>query len=440
MSSSTRTRDRRDMRESVVVDHVVFLDEEEDPNNVNSPSLITVSSASQAGAFSDMTVRPLKRARVADPDGVEEQGWELHATSGGRDWHAQDGGSVLNLDHFLGIRNKKTGTMQLVEIEKTFCLRPTIGRTVIEEDGEEADDEKKTYLERRKELLDMFGGGKSVKQFAKFERNRITEEKLDDNTVTGITSAAKRMKERDAAKGISQTSLPTTEGTAPPHDNDATKPEGCYPIAGLASREEIQALEAEALQMIELAEDPTPLENPGWNPAVWQLLKEVLSDKDSDVSVRSTKLQAAMYFHYLVVLATAPKVIHWRDRTELMEKMAVEEPILMSLLSRFFVQKQRASKKMLAWSRRPEDERKLYAYAAVMWVTAQGFKDCRYLGQAANALGLSLKLFLTYAQRVGCKPKKVKDMKGPDAYRVSLPAPLKFPVVGVRKGRPQRKA
>ena len=423
---------------NVVIDQVTFLDDDGDPNTVNSPSLLTLPSRAHKSAFENMTVRAVKRMRVSgDSEDPEEQGWEIQASSHVGDWHASHQETVLNLDYFIGIQNKKTGTMQLVEVDRTFCMRPIAGRGRKEVDDDEED--QKSYAQQKKELLEKFGGGKQLRRYEQNQQNKITDEKIDDSTVVGITTPAKYMQERDRAAGIRIQLVPTTEHLAPPHNNAATVPEECYPLHGLASQFEINALHSEAMQMIELAEDPNPLENPGWLPLVWFILQEVLQNKQLDPNLRATRIQAAMYFHYLAILSSGPKTITEHIFADFMERMALEEHVLEHLLDRFAIRDARFRRKK-SWVRRPEDEQNVQAYAVVLWVTANGFKDCRRLGLAATALGISLKLLLRHAERVGCKLKKVKDVKGPDAYSITLKAPLKFPEVRTRSGKPKRRA
>lgn len=408
---------------------------EGEPPTVRNPNLITLPAGVDADVLNNMVLRPPKRRR-ADPSCIE-----MRATANGQEWRGQRGFHELNVDYFVGVVNKKTGDMDLYEVDGSYRLRPS-RRSGLTESGDEEDEaeEERTYAEKRNDLLNEFGGKKSIQRAAKYQRDKITEDKVDEKTAFNINQAAKEMRARDAEKGISHTIVQTTEAMAPPHDNAATNVWDAYPLLGMLSPLEMSALEQEAAAMIELSDESGLHENPGWTPLVWDILRLVIGRKESNASIRNTRLQAAMHLHYLIVLAKGPISVLNKERRNFMESMAVDGAVLDKLLERYTTRKVRVADKRSCRIRTSDDATKIVIYGIVMWLTASGFKDCRRLGELADALSVSFKLLLKHAQGLGCRVLKSKDRYGPNAYSITLTVPLKFKAISQRQGRPEARA
>lgn len=392
----------------------------------------------------DMAMHLVRRRKLNGQDGNElyDGPPELIARKSGLEWHSRKGFSELNHDFFIGVRNKKTDTIQLFEVEGMYSLRPFVRRSrVAREDMHIDDEDPKTYAEQRSELLKTFGGTRSLRKVEKYEKDRITDEKVDDKAQMQVTEAAKGLAEKDAAQGIFHSRDSTTESMAPPHDSSATTPEAAYPLEGLITPGELAALEQEASSMItSCAEVEGPPENPGWHPLVWHALEKVATNSDISSSARVRRLQAAMHLHYLIELGKCSKIIGHRVQGQLMESMAVDDGVLNCLLERFTVPYAPGQGKPTVWRKTQADTSRLVVYAIIMWVTACGFKNCDKLEALAEALGVSIRLLLTCATQIGCKLRRKSAQNVPQEYRIYLKVPLVFPPIRKRKGTPQKRS
>ncbi|PXF44670.1 DNA-directed RNA polymerase I subunit RPA49 [Gracilariopsis chorda] len=400
----------------------------EDEWAVSYPNILATAGGTGHAALDGISLRAVKRRRVVS-EGEVQVSIDMLVKSGEREMVASRGHHELNYDYYVGVRNKNTGDTKLVEVDGLYCLRPSV-RSGIDfsrfdeaDEKDEKDDRKKTYVERRNELLKAFGGKKSLSRVTRWERNRITEEKVSDRMADKINESAKAMRERDAEQGISHDADETTEPMAPPHNNAATDPKDAYPLMGLLSAPELLALDQEAAAMIELSEDPTTLENPGWDTLVWDVMLNILSKEGDAKETKMLRLQAIMHLHYLIVLANAPAKITRAVRNTLIEKMAVDDEVLECLLERYTTADERAWMR----SRSKSDSARILGYAILMWLTALGFKNCQRLGELSAAFQVNTSTLVKIAANLGCKVKKPKAKADTNMYSISLRMPLTFP-------------
>lgn len=432
-------------RKRVRVDAVVPLPQHDDDEErvISHPSLLSLGDSVDAENLDAMSLRVVRRkvqGQAVDNDGE----LEMIANVAKREWHAQRGYNEMNLDYFIGVRNRKTDVLQLFQIDSMFSLRPFAyrKRNIDDEIDATEGEERQTYREQRAELLQTFGGRRSQLRMERYQRDRITDEKVDEKAQEQLNVAARDMITKDAREGIHYFQKATTEQMAPPHDNNATSPEGAYPLEGLMSSIELSALAQEAQSMIEVcADDTTLVENPGWHPLVWNVLIRLATENSQSSSVRLRRMQAAMHLHYLIELSKCPTRIRRRERVELMQRMAVDEGILDCLLSRFTVADSKYAAKARLKSQ--ASELRITVYGILMWLTTNDFTNCGRLGELSKALRVSLSLILSHAAQLGCKVKRKQGpgaKNDPGGYRLSLPVPLKFPEIRRRLGRPAKRS
>lgn len=435
-------------RKRVRVESVVSLDSQKDAAQRGAafPGLVSFAEGMAPSSMDDLTMRLVKRRRAnsheeADLNNVTP---ELIAQKAEFEWLARKNFTEMNHDYFIGVRNRKTDTIQLFEIDGMYSLRPFVRRKQIAGDEPTADpsEKERTYAEQKRELLETFGGKRSIKKVEKYEKDRITDDKLNENAHLQVNEAARAMMEKDATEGIHHLQRNTTESMAPPHDDNATTPEDAYPLEGLITPGELAALEQEVWSMTESCSESTAsLENPGWNPLVWDSLIQTAKNKGLPNSTQVRRMQAAMHLHYLIALSGCTKNIGSATQAKLMEEMAVDDGVLKCLLERFTVANQARTGKPTLRRKTKAGSARLVVYAIIMWITASGFKNCGRLNDLADALGVSIKLVLTYALQVGCKVKKKQESEGSQVdYRLSLKVPLTFPEIRRRQGRPQKRS
>lgn len=449
MSSKRRAQppvpiERNLARKRVRVDAVVPLPhhDEEEERVISHPSLLSFASPVDPQSLDAMSLRVVQR-KVQGRAVHRDNDLEMIANSAEREWHAPKGYNEMNLDYFIGVRNRKTDVLQLFQIDSMFSLRPFACRK--RDNDNEIDvrekEERQTYVQQRTELLQTFGGRRSQLRMERYQRNRITDEKVDEKAQEQLNVAAKDMMEKDAREGIHYLNKATTEQMAPPHDINATSPEGAYPLEGLMTPVELSALEQEAQSMIEACVDDTaPVENPGWHPLVWSVLIKLAVGTNLSSANRVRRMQAAMHLHYLIELSKSSRNITYAERVKLMQSMAVDEGILNCLLSRFTVSGSGASRKV---QKSEACVSRITAYTILMWLTANDFNNCGQLGELSEAIGVSLKLMLSHATQLGCKVKRKQGpgaKNDPNGFRLSLSVPLKFPEMRRRLGKPAKRS
>lgn len=400
----------------------------EDEWSISYPNILATAGGTDHDALDDISLRAVKRRRVVS-EGEVQISIDMLGKCGEREMVASRGHHELNFDYYVGVRNKKTGDTKLIEVDGVYCLRPSVrsgmdfSRFAEAEERDEEKDRKKTYIQKRNELLKEFGGKKSLSRVKRWERNRLTKERVSDHTALKINESAQAMRKRDAEQGISHDADETTELMAPPHNNAATDPKDAYPLTGLLSAPELLALDQEAAAMIELSEDPTSLENPGWDTLVWDVMLSILGKGGDARETKMLRLQAIMHLHYLIVLENAPARITRAVRNTLIEKMAVDDEVLECLLERYTTPGERA------WMRKRSniDSMRILNYAIIMWLTALGFKNCQRLGELSLALQANTSTLVKIAANLGCKVKKPKANADKNMYSISLKMPLTFP-------------
>lgn len=386
-----------------------------------------------------------------DADDRDDTEPELFAeTGGGRVWHAKVGFHELFNQHFIGIRSKSTGKMRLVQVGAMYGLRPHISQiggglwdeidkreeTNVEEGGRS---NEKSYLDKRNQLLDAFGGRRAILRVAKYERNRITEDKIDDQAAIHINQAGQEMVEKDADLGIHHNVVDTTESSAPPHNSDATTPEDAYPLLGLVSPQEMTALDDAVSLLIENNQEHvegSPI-NPGWHPLVWDVISSILTSTSDYSDALKMRMSCAMHLHYLITLNKSKRSILPKVRQELRENMAVSDVVLSLILQRFTVSQVAHGHRQVR-VKSPDSSAQIVKHAIIMWLYAHGFKNCGKLDELAHALNLRFKTVISLAVSIGCKVRKSKDAQGPQAYQVSLKTPLVFPPIRRKKSRSQK--
>lgn len=454
MSSTAIRPNTSNGKTLVTIDNLVSLPKVDSTQSAATfPSILTFRDA-VSKTIDGATLSLKKRRRGTseiENDEDEDAHPEVFVKTDSREiLHGQRGYNNTNCHYYIGVLHKSSGKMRLVQTDTVYTLRPLVsqknGTTLwneidtTEKNANEDGNNDKTYWQKRNELLKTFGGKKSVQILKRYEKNRITEDKVDEKATEYVHIATKDMLERDAAQGISHHGVDSTEGMAPPHDCNAQNANEAYPIHGLLSPSELEELSEAASLVVESLTEGSA-DNPGWHPLVWSVIQNIVGlgtpGEDPDDQLK-TRLQCAMHVHYLITLATSPMKMTPEVRSDLLANMAVSENTLVQLLHRFSSSQTEFGYKDVR-VRTAEDLENIAKYAIIMWMHTLGFQNCGRLDELADALGVSLIHFLWYAKNLGCKVRKQKDMSGPKTYRISLQVPLVFPKVKKRVGRSHRR-
>lgn len=419
------------------------------------PSLISFRAGMVPTNMEQVSLTLKKQRRVksddsdSNPDNSESVSPELFVeTNGGRVWRGEAGFHELFSQHFIGVRQKSTGKMRLIQISAMYNLRPDVSRQASgniwdeideeEDKNEQIDEAKPDSYNKHRELLDAFGGRRSIFRHNRLQRNVISEAKVDEKIAVHIGQAAKEMVEKDAESGIHHNAIETTESSAPPHVTDARSPEDAYPLVGLLSPQELNTLDQNIAMFVDSAQGDASYVNPGWHPLVWDLLLSILGSGEELTEPRQTRMRCAMQLHYLITLKKCPQKITNSVRRQLVEDMAVPETVLLLLMNRFTA-RQLDYHRQDTRVKSPETSAFIIKHGVIMWLYAKGFSNCGDLHLLAEAFEIDLKTLLWQAMSVGCKVRKLKDSQGPEAYRLTLKVPLVFLPIRKKKGRPQKR-
>lgn len=434
-------------RKRVRVESVVPLPERDDAEEelVSHPSLVAFGTTADRHNIDSMRVSVVRKRTKVSVEKTEED-LEMVAQMGNKEWRAHRGYNEMNHDYFIGIRNRRTDTVQLFQVGAMYSMQPfaRLKRSIDDEVDASKEMPAKTSRERNEDLLQTFGSRRSKQRYERYAKDRITDDKVDEKAQEQLAVAAKQMMDKDADEGIHHLKVNTTEPMAPPHDNNATTPDAAYPLEGLMTAAELAALEQEAESVIEACSDgPASVENPGWHPLVWNTLIKLVADKTLPTTSRIRRMQAIMHLHYLIVLTTATNVIRREHWVDLMQNMAVDESILRHLLDRFTVVDAGKRARIDARHKSQSCKFRIVVYGILMWLTANGFSNCANLVELSEALSVSCKLLLKHAVQLGCKVRRKQSTSegptDPNSFRLSLKVPLKFPEMRVKLGRPARR-
>lgn len=355
-------------------------------------------------------------------------------------------------EYMVAVVDKSTGEMKILEAAGEFLLtRTSASQPSAPADGDVKADER-TYREKRGDLLGEFGGKRAKDRQARIDRNTITDANVSAKAAAQLEDVIGDHRAEKAAAGGPGDG--TTSVVAPPHDRAAEKVQDAYPLLGLMGSTEFAFLTEEArAALAPLGEDPdvAGMENPGWSGVCWELMIRAViegkggGDKEEDGGEerreeRHRRVMAAMYLHYLFVLAANPsKRIGKREQAQLREKMAVSNDFLDCLLQRFADRKEGTAEYYTS----DQSTTRLLYYAMVLWLTAARFSLSSGYDEVARALGLpGSGQLLVLSKHLGCKvkrgPKSEVASEG-RSYRVSLAVPLTFPLLRkVRNIQPKR--
>lgn len=482
-SSNENTAQDENVRNVRISEYVPVVEE----HNNSFPALTSFRGATQR-IKPDSFQLSIRRKRALIGHG-EDNPTEIEIQAqreDGLEWRGSNTFHDVDTTFCIGIRNKRTDTMKVIQVGGTYTLRPHItdnknipdkagGDVVVEDNGDEIEDEdsdaekgdkadddfkldvderqRKMYMKKRMELLTAFGGMKSLSAVKKFQRDAITDKKVGDNTITQINEAAKQMKSDDLQKGFDINADETTEAAAPPHNNNATIPPEVYPIEGLVTPRELAALLESVDLLIDSARKPNEedgekltvgnvdeMENPGWHTLVWRLLTRELSSMNEINDDLKKRMCCAMHLHYLITMARCKITLKNYDIQQLGEDMGVPDYVLEILTDRFFdTQKEFGSGEIKVKGTR--STHLLVQHAVIMWLYIYDFQPAGLLDMLAEALQVPPKALMVEAAGLGCKVRKVKGEQGMRALRLTLPIPLKFPPIRTKKtGRQSKKS
>lgn len=333
-------------------------------------------------------------------------------------------------EYMIAIVDKVNGTAKVVEAAGEVMLSRVVALRA-SATGEELSEDKRTYREKRGDLLGEFGGKRAKDRQAKIERNAITDARISTTAAAQLDDVIEAHQQAKAAAGTGTTSV-----LVPPHKSDAVDVRDAYPLLGLMSSREYSHMDSEAKALDLDYRGAVTGANPGWNNFCWNLMLRSHETSDSEAVAdpgadQQRRLIAAIYLHYLFSIAKLPdRRIGDRERNTLLRETAAPEEVVDALLLRFTEKRDGRSDR----TRTETSNNSLIDYAVVLWLTASNFviisgnSEAEKVGAALNVPRAQVLLRCKY---VGCKLKRPSKAKTPSdtpqELRISLSAPLDFP-------------
>lgn len=333
-------------------------------------------------------------------------------------------------EYMIAIVDKVNGTAKVVEAAGEVLLSRVVALHA-PATGEDLSEDKRTYREKRGDLLGEFGGKRAKDRQAKMERNAITDERISATAAAQLDGVIEAHKQAKAAAGPGTTSV-----LVPPHKADALDVREAYPLLGLMSPLEYSHMDSVAKALELDYRGAVTGANPGWSDICWSLMLQSHEASSSEavadpVADQQRRLIAAIYLHYLFSLAKLPeRRIGDRERKTLLRATDAPEEVVNALLLRFTEKRDGRPDRC----RTETSNNRLIDYAVVLWLTASNFVITAGNSEAEKvsaALNVPRPQLLLRCKYVGCKLKRPGKAKVPSdtsqELRIILSAPLDFP-------------
>ncbi|KAL4568813.1 hypothetical protein LXL04_024429 [Taraxacum kok-saghyz] len=307
----------------------------------------------------------------------------------------------------LGVLDKQTQTLKIVQIEanKIFRLEPNFGDQENTVDLASKEAENKLTVEDTNELKYNFSTKKSERA-AKKERalraNRDPEAQEDLNN---------KMADAKVNKEALETGGPITSArNIPPHDTSATTPQQAYPLQKIINKGEWRYL-LDISELLQQGKTITPEEYPVF---ICNRIHKINQVKDEEA-----KESLACIFSYMNHL------IKYKDKFSMDGFLAAKNHRFPNILTQKFNDMFGNQE-----ARRLADDKRdlLISYVLVLCLFADNFKT--EFTDIAKDLRMSTGDLRKHFEFLGCKFVRENSV-----MLATLPAPLKFPEVRIRRRR-----
>ncbi len=361
----------------------------------------------------------------------------LVCNANGSEWEGKTGSTQFPALYYAALRSKKTGKIRFIEIDSHFAMRPRLLQAPQLEEPEDesaANTSNKNRYEKREDLLKTFGGSRARQRYNAFRRDEIRDGVVKKQYAEAVVEAAAKQ-HADDKKNVEEEDE-TTRRLAPPHNMEATSADLAYPLDGLMSPHEWNAIKKQAddlLLQYDREKQAKQKKPNGWHGITWKFLFQVLGDDNIDASTKHTRIMATLYLNILISLAKCRRRVARSDRKHLKKDLDIDEEHVSSLLERFTETMYKPDGTIFQEKSVATGDKLCY-FAIVVWLTIAGFVHCGNMGELAQALEVTSKNLAQCAVLVGGKLHKKKSQERDYAgFTVTLRVPLKFPPLNRRK-------
>eukprot|EP00002_Diphylleia_rotans_P024074 TRINITY_DN4745_c0_g1_i1.p1 TRINITY_DN4745_c0_g1~~TRINITY_DN4745_c0_g1_i1.p1 ORF type:complete len:431 (+),score=117.90 TRINITY_DN4745_c0_g1_i1:64-1356(+) len=292
--------------------------------------------------------------------------------------------------YVVGVLNKTTQTVELMEVPHMFMLEQNPKKEVVVKDDTEFRD--LSVAEKQSSLVNLFGGRKAQSVVRGRQTNAITNENLVSSSVISGTVKLKAESDPSLIYNVG----PVAPPYAPPHDANATEPQDAYKLRDLITPVEVDALDLESWKI--LTEEDLPALETKYPKYIIEKLRTFILLK---FQITDEKLQAFVYLAYLLVFYLCPlrKLVH-RDIMEVLEI----PPVIFKRFMMDFANQEIGIKGDKKITRSTETELKVLAYIGILSLYVHDFR--LPLDELAQTVKLQPAKLSNIFMSLGCRSSK----------------------------------
>ncbi|TMW61510.1 hypothetical protein Poli38472_012701 [Pythium oligandrum] len=347
--------------------------------------------------------------------------------------------------YVVGVYDKNTQEVRLCNINQIYMMQQTVKGST--DNVDENRGAAKSYMEKKRDLVEAFGSKKSKRIQKSIEENIVNVQNVSG--AASITETLKKQMEkaqedsrkRDAQSSAESAALATRNALLPPHNLDAATPEQVYNIRKFINPHVMESLKMKAEEWIEAFKTTSVADYAATNnfPAVvTRLLLSLRTPYDK------TKLGYLVYLKYLLDLFHLHFPLR-KSPVALSEEKGIPLVVLRSQLA-LFTDSAPGDNGYTNYLQPKQKRDKLIVYMIVVALTINGFS--LDLTELATDLKRSAVSLSTYCRQLGCSVEKGRAetavygsntlaSKKQSVHRAVLSLPLQFPAV--KRGVPARR-
>ncbi|GAB9472182.1 hypothetical protein Gpo141_00009367 [Globisporangium polare] len=374
---------------------------------------------------------PAKKQRlvVASTEKIAYQGANFGYLSAAND----------SASYAVGIYDKKTKEVRLCNVSQIYVMQQTVKGA--SDNVDENKGESKSFMEQRRDLVEVFGSKKSKRMQKSREENLVNVQNISGAaSVTQtlqkkIEKAQKTLDEeraRDAKFSSENAALAATRNAIlPPLDLDAATPDRVYNLRKFIDAHVMESLEIKARELIETLATSSVADYAASN-GLSALATRLLLSLPTPYDV--TRVAYIVYVSYLVQFHDLHFPLR-KSAAMLSEEKDIPLVVLRHLLA-LYTESTQGETGYMTYLQPKTHKDKLILYLLVVALTVNGFS--LDLTEVTADLKKSALAITTYCRQLGCSVDKAKAenavyggaslaSKGKQVVRAVLALPLQFP-------------
>uniref|UniRef100_K3WFG6 DNA-directed RNA polymerase I subunit RPA49 n=1 Tax=Globisporangium ultimum (strain ATCC 200006 / CBS 805.95 / DAOM BR144) TaxID=431595 RepID=K3WFG6_GLOUD len=339
----------------------------------------------------------------------------------------------------VGIYDKTTKEVRLCNVNQIYVMQQSVKGA--SENVDENKGESKSFMEQRRDLVEVFGSKKSKRMQKSREENIVNIQNISgavsvaDTLQKKIDKAQKKLDEeraRDGKYSVENAALVSTRNAIlPPIDVDAATPDRVYNLRKFLDTHVMESLQFKATELIEALQttsvgDYTSTNNIG--ALATRLLLSLPTPYDT------TKVAYIVYISYLLQFYNQHFPVR-KSATMLSEEKDIPLVVVRHLL-KLFTESAQSDNGYMTYLQPKTLKDKLILYMIVVAISVNNFS--LDLTEIMADLKKSAATLTTYCRQLGCTVDKAKAenavygasslaSKNKQVFRAVLALPLQFP-------------